>query len=40
MPVAIVETPPPSPGAGFFWVRGHYVWERGGWAWHAGHWVR
>ena len=40
MPAAIVETPPASPGPGWFWVRGHYVWERGGWVWRAGHWVR
>lgn len=42
-----VAPPPPrseyrtaSPGAGYFWVEGHYTWNGNSWVWVAGHWER
>lgn len=43
----VVTTAPPkaktdsikgSPGAGYFWVKGHWAWNQEQWAWVGGHW--
>jgi hypothetical protein len=39
MPAPLVEVVPPVPGAGFAWVRGHWVWREGAWFWVKGHYV-
>jgi WXXGXW repeat (2 copies) len=39
MPAPIVEVIPTAPGAGYAWVRGHYVWRAGAWFWVKGHYV-
>jgi len=37
-PAEVVETIPPSPGADYVWVRGHYRWDGAGYVWIRGHW--
>jgi hypothetical protein len=37
-PVAIVETRPASPGAGYVWVGGYHRWDGNAYAWERGHW--
>ena len=38
-PAAVVETMPPSPGAGYVWTPGYYNWNGGSYAWVGGRWV-
>jgi len=38
-PVAVVETPPPSPGPTYVWVGGRHRWIGGRWVWNGGRWV-
>lgn len=33
------EVIPASPGAGYYWVAGHWAWRYGRYVWIRGHWI-
>jgi hypothetical protein len=37
-PALRIETPPPPPSPGHYWIPGHWRWEGGQHVWVAGHW--
>jgi hypothetical protein len=48
VPVVVTQAPPPlrvevmsaPPGAGYFWIAGHWRWEHNGFVWTGGRWER
>lgn len=38
-PAPIEEAVPPSPGAGYAWVPGHWEHHLFGWSWQPGYWI-
>jgi hypothetical protein len=39
-PDPILETKPPSPGAGYIWTPGYWTWASSGWTWTPGRWMK
>ena len=38
-PIPVLETPVPTPGAGYVWTPGYYAWNGQAYVWVPGTWV-